>query len=281
MQPTQLLLPFKRITAAEAQTDRAQIAVRFAEAAPLPRPPPPLPRPVGRPSLKRELLERDATTDLESKQKKARGMYTTWFSSPYINDILAAYRHSAYRARVAVADLRRLAPDDRYDRLSHSTIISWFDADNQLLPHFAAQLENAERERHAGGRVRALHQHPAVEDELKSVLLRMREAGAPIGIAVVRWVMQAVLEKRAAHLLSSLQLSDSFISRWVREQLEWRWRASTTAASKLPADWEDQGIMMAKRIAANMEMYKVRDTVHSYCVPPAAIPPLSLIQSLS
>jgi hypothetical protein len=199
-------LSFKRITAAEAQTERAHIAVRFSSSLPPPSshpatadgPPPPSTRPVGRPPLKRQLLHTDETEAIETAaaaRKKSRGTYTTWFSSPYINDILAAYRRSAFRSRVAVAELRRYAPDDRYERLSHSTIAGWFDQDNQLLPHLSAQLEVEQHVKHAGGRVRLLEGHPEVEQEMKDVLVKMREAGAPMGIKIVRWVMKAIMDQ--------------------------------------------------------------------------------------
>ena len=35
------------------------------------------------------------------------------------------------------------------------------------------------------------------------------------------------------------------------------WRKATTAASKLPNDWEEQGLQMAMRIAAAMALHKV------------------------
>ena len=87
----------------------------------------------------------------------------------------------------------------------------------------------------------------------------MRDAGTAINSHTIRWVMKAVIEERCPALidLGYLTLSKTFISRWAREQLNWRWRAKTTAASKLPGDWEEQGIKMAMRIGANMEIYKV------------------------
>jgi len=89
----------------------------------------------------------------------------------------------------------------------------------------------------------------------------MRAAGAPINCRVIRWVMLAVLQEANPALLLRYQLSQPFISRWAQQQLDWRWRARTTAASKLPADWEAQGVLMAKRIAAAMEMHDVHPSL--------------------
>jgi hypothetical protein len=69
--------------------------------------------------------------------------------------------------------------------------------------------------------------------------------------------MRAICQQQCPGLLANLTLSESFITRWVRDALNWRWRASTTAASKLPLDWEDQGIRMAMRMAALMSLHQV------------------------
>ena len=43
--------------------------------------------------------------------------------------------------------------------------------------------------------------------------------------------------------------------------MAYSWRVRTTAASKLPLDWRDQGIRMAKRIAYFMQLYKVHPSL--------------------
>lgn len=98
---------------------------------------------------------------------------------------------------------------------------------------------------------------------MKDILQRLRSNGAPINSHVVRWVMQAAIREHEPALLDTLQLSQQWISLWVRTHLDWRWRARTTAASKLPHDWEQQGILMAQRIAATMEMHEVRAHTHA------------------
>lgn len=259
-------LNFQRITADEAAQQRERIAQAHATEHP-PRPPQPLPerRAPGRPRLKRPLelaaIESSNTEPTgssaaaETEQDNKRS-YTSWFSSPYINDVLSAYSRAGNSAKAAVARLKRQAPDDRYARLSDSTVRSWFDPNNrgQLLPRFQAQLE-AETAAARGGRPSVLS--TAVEEEIKRVLLQMRSTGASLSSHVIRWVMQAVFRERDPALLDRLQLSRQWISQWVRSQLDWRWRARTTAASKLPLDWQQQGVLMAKRIAAKMEMHKV------------------------
>lgn len=266
----QTTLPFKRIDAHDAAQQRQRIAEQHAQehpaAAALQAA---VKRPVGRP--KRPL---DATAVLraaaaaaaaataagpkDDSKRQRRGEYTRWFSSPFIQDILKAYAASGFRARRTVSSLRAKAPDGRFERLNHSTLRSWYDKSNQLLPHFQRMLQDGGEDERERGPQRALAAVPEAEAEIERTLLRLRAAGSPMSIAVVRLVMHAILMERAPGTLSNLSLSAAFISRWVRAKLNWRWRSATTAASKLPADWEDQGIKMAMRVAATMGLHQVR-----------------------
>jgi hypothetical protein len=87
----------------------------------------------------------------------------------------------------------------------------------------------------------------------------MRAAGTAINSLVIRWVMRGIICHRAPvdAKVHSLALGQSYISAWARKNLKWSWRQKTTAASKLPLDWEEQGLQMAMRIAATMELKKV------------------------
>ncbi len=52
-------------------------------------------------------------------------------------------------------------------------------------------------------------------------------------------------------------MSRRFARKFVRRHMGWTWRRSTTAASKLPADWESQGHDMAYMIAAFVKTYDI------------------------
>lgn len=255
---------FQPITADDAAQQRNHIAQKWKEehpaaaaaaAAVAPK------RGPGRPPKKRDLAAADDTAEQSRAQKPRTGNYTNWFASPYLNDILQALKQHDYSAKRAVSALQRSAPDDRYKRLSDSTVRAWLDpATKRLLPRFQSQLDcgiAAQR-----GTCPPM-MSPAVEAEIKLTLLKLRDAGMPVNSHVVRWTLQSIFKEREPALLQSLQLSQQWISYWVRTKLKWRWRARTTAASKLPDDWEQQGILMAKRIAAQMEIYDVSLPFHT------------------
>lgn len=199
-----------------------------------------------------------------------RGKYLNWFASPFIHDILAAYRLCSRSAQKTVAHLQHsfprlpTEPAARYAELSESTIRSWHDTDGALLPRFKQILdEQRDAAARGTGRVRALLPHPEVEQEVKRILLTMRERGAVVNTIIIRLVMRAVIEKLHPPLLQDLKLSHGFVCTWAREQMSWTWRVRTTTASKLPLDWREQGIAMAKRIAFNMQAYKVCRLAHA------------------
>jgi hypothetical protein len=257
---------FQRIDRAEYREQVEAIAEQLKENTTSPSSSIPPPRPVGRPPKKRaadEIVADAASADALRVElpsnKRTRGSYTRWFSSPYINDILHTHARCGYAARRTVKLLRKEAPDDRFDRLSHSTVSSWFNDSNKLTAKHQQELDEGAASQTSLGPCSALLSVPRAEEQICDTLLQMREAGIPVNTSIVRWVMQAILEDKHPEVLEKLQLSQSFISRWVSSQqrLQFSWRARTTTASKLPPDWEDQGILMAKRIAAAIHLHKV------------------------
>jgi hypothetical protein len=253
---------FARVDKAAWREQQLQTAEQLKEHPPPCAPTPPPKRGVGRPKLKRpaaEVRAAAAAADALELPTTKRGKYTRWFSSPYINDIIHAHAQSGGSARRTVAALQRNAPDDRFARLSHSTVASWFDVKGVLLESHRAELEAGTALHTGGGVAPVLQAAPGAEDAICDHLLQLRKTGMPLNSHVVRWVLQAVLEKHPA-VLEQLTLSQQFISKWVRSnpRLQFRWRARTTAASKLPNDWEEQGIRMAQRMGATMQLHKVR-----------------------
>jgi hypothetical protein len=267
---------FPRIDLAAHRQQVAQVAAHLKEH------PPPCPQPklaVGRPKRVRsseEVLRAEAAANalrldpeehgIAQAHIVKRGKYTRWFNSPYINDIIAAFTRSGGSARAAVAALQKDAPDNRFDRLSHSTVATWFEK-GKLKQQHQEELDAGRAAATYSGSCPAMQAAPGAEDEICDILLKLRTAGTPLNSHIIRWVMQAVLQENHPAVLQQLTLSQSFISTWVRNnpRLHFRWRARTTAASKLPDDWEDQGILMAQRMAVQMQLHKVSWHSHSDC----------------
>lgn len=190
------------------------------------------------------------------------------FASPYIHDILSAFQLNLRNARHTAAYLQRRFPQlptetaPRFAGLSESTIRSWHDADGKLLPKYAAIVEEGKQAADRGpGRAELLEEHPAITAEVKRILGVMRERGAVVNIRVIQFIMRIVIEKQQPQLLDELTISKAFVSRWARDTMSYSWRVRTSAASKLPLDWRQQGVLMAKRIAFFMQAYKVHPSL--------------------
>lgn len=259
---------FRPVDAADhrKQVDRTAEILAETLAATVPKPAEEK-RPIGRPKKVRsadEVLHAVADmngiiADTGPVAKKARGDYTRWFDSPYINDIMSAWTRCRFSARSTVKYLKQHAPDDRFEKLSHSTVASWFEQDGTLKPAYRRQLYEGRAVTTGRGPCPVLQQVEGLEDAIVDHLLQLRAGGAPVGIPMIRWVMAAILLERHPDALNQLKLSSAYISRFVRRhpKLEFTWRLKTTAASKLPLDWEAQGVQMAMRVAAAIELHKI------------------------
>jgi hypothetical protein len=225
----------------------------------------------GRP---RKLLDADkvltaAAAAVADEPHSKRCKYTNWFASPHIHDILAAYQLNLHSAKKTVAYLQCRFPqlptesEPRFLHLNESTVRSWHDSeDGRLKDRFQQLIDEQKTAASRGpGRAAVLRGHPEVEDEIVRVLRTMRGRGAVVNIAVIRLVMRAVFEEKEPQLLAELTLCKAWISCWARDVMHWSWRLKTTAASKLPNDWREQGIEAAKRVGWNMQIYKVHPSL--------------------
>ena len=92
-----------------------------------------------------------ASAEDNAERVKKRGKYTQWFDSPFLPAILKAYREQGGSARKTVAFLRSTDPSGTlYERLSHSTISSWFD-NGKLLQRFQQQYDEGVAAARYGG----------------------------------------------------------------------------------------------------------------------------------
>jgi hypothetical protein len=240
-------------------TAEAQRARVVAERAQL------LARKPGRPRRALPLLPPAAAESGDAPQPasaaKRAAHYHNWLGSQYCGDILDAYRKTGGSARKAVQLLQRINPQ-RYAELPESTVRSWHDEHGRLKEKFRRIVEEQQQVVQRGVWSSPLFAlHPDVEQAITTMLLTMRTRGATVNIMVIRLVMRAVLAERAPDLATTAKLSSGFISEWARSNVGLTWRQRTTAASKLPDDWRVQGILMAKRIACAMQLYKVHPSL--------------------
>ena len=268
--------------AAQGQRIAAEAEQRVADwrAAIAARPPP---RGPGRPAARSdriaaastadELSERDAESEstessaaaaaaAEDPPNAASRGYTSWVTSewfPFIHNAVQRTRS----LRGAVRELQQRFPrlegqqHGVFDRLAHGTLQRWYEIDSDGTPVLREEYQRflpfgrSTQPLAGGGGFKSFwDRHPGVTTEIRKTLSLMRDAGASIGVPVVRWVIGAVAAK---HNVSNPPLSRGSVSEFARNIMHWSWRTRTTAAGKLP----DQARVLARRVAAAMELGKV------------------------
>ena len=89
-----------------------------------------------------------------------------------------------------------------------------------------------------------------------------KKARQPLYARSIRNLIFHFIQKRAPDLFvqensTSFKVSLSWVRAFARNELNWSFRKYTTATSKLPKDWELQGLSMAQRIAYLVKCYNI------------------------
>jgi len=216
--------------------------------------------------------DHDAAAAAAVPPSRKRG-YTSWLASESFHLIHdAVRRRQSFRA--AARDLQQRFPrlptqqQGQFDLLRASTLRHWYTRDAtrtiKLKPEFERFLGpcNALQPIAGGsGPPSWWQQHPEATKAIREALRTLREeerAGIAVGLRLVRWTVAAIAEK--LHLLDP-PLSTYSLSKFVHRELNWTWRCRTTAAGKLPEDWQAQGTQMAQRIAVHIEIGSVDESL--------------------
>ena len=107
-----------------------------------------------------------------------------------------------------------------------------------------------------------LSQHPVLKEKIVRALKSHREAGQPLFARNIRNLVLSIIKAENPSLLSQegrsgWNVSLNWVRCFVKNELNWTIRKSTTTASKLPKDWELQGLRMAQRLAYLSKCYSI------------------------
>lgn len=261
--------------AAQQQRIVAEVDARVQEerAAAAARPPP---RGPGRPPSARCSSSASASTaefstaeECSTASADEPRTYTSWLTSewfPFIHD--AVQRERSLRG--AVRNLQQRFPrlegqhQGVFDSLGHGTLQRWYEMGSDGVPllrdAFRRFLPSNRAEQPVcggNGRRSFWDRHPNVTTEIRATLSRMRDAGVPLGRPLVKWVIAGLCSK---HGIDNPPLSTYSVGEFARNIMFWSWRARNTTAEKLPDDWREQGRLMARRIAALMQLSNIPPT---------------------
>ncbi len=186
--------------------------------------------------------------------KKKRGSYTNWFVPdlwPFIEQAVKQHPKSLYEAMFSLQHIRKPGRvGNPFDNLTISTLKGWFEKD--VTGRFvlrrkyeeAIKLQSARSAAQDKGPRGILKDHPVAFQMIVDTLKGMRDSGQPLDNTIAQTVIQGIISAVAFELFERrtksgfFSVSRRFARKFVRRHMGWTWRRSTTAASKLPADWE-------------------------------------------
>jgi hypothetical protein len=222
-------------------------------------------RPVGRPRKEREsTLFQPKVVPI--KKKKVRGHYTNWFSPKFWPPIhVAMKQHRNYADALGFLRSAYRQPCDLscvYDALTRGSLHTWFYPDGKLKDNYKKCVEFGSYFAKAPQHCPVLALFPLLKEEICEVLKKQRDAGQPLYAICIQPLIRAIINKRHPELLqdsspNGFRVSIDWIRTFIKSELNWSYRASTTAAGKLPKDYEEQGKKMAQRCAYLVKMYNI------------------------
>ena len=194
-----------------------------------------------------------------------------WFDPSYWNDIVMALNNAGFNSRRAVQALKiQYSFDGRFNSLSHSTLEGWFSrtvdesGNNGIVWHEKILLKVQSRQSMytcGTGRSGILDPHPEIVSIITDLLQKIRATGSVINGSTARIVILGVLQSKIPEILfengGHFRVSSTWVSDFCATTMGWTFRKGTTAAQKLPADYNNQGYMTILRLAYYVRVFNV------------------------
>ena len=149
-----------------------------------------------------------------------------------------------------------------YDSLYKNSMRDWFHPYGELKDTYKRCVEFniyfAKYAQHCP----VLESHPALKEEICIVLKKMRMARQPLYAVCIQPLIKAIIIDKAPHILedthsTSFRVSYEWTKNFIKSEMNWSYRASTTAAGKLPRDFKKQGKAMAQRCAYLVKVHNI------------------------
>jgi hypothetical protein len=219
-------------------------------------------RPVGRPKKDKEtVLHHPNLEPMKKSRSKVRRKYFNWFTPqlwPPIFRVVQQHRsigdawnflRSAYRLP---GDLSNV-----YDHLSRGTMYGWFHTNGTLKDNIQRCVELGTYFTKSAQHCPILDKFPLLKEEICQALNKQRTAGQPLYASYIQGLIKAIISKRDPELLKTFTVSEKWTREFLKCELNWSYRAATTAVGKLPIDYEEQGRKMAQRCAFLVRVYNI------------------------
>jgi hypothetical protein len=117
----------------------------------------------------------------------------------------------------------------------------WFHPTEELKTNYKRCVELGNYFAKSKQHCPILANHLDLKDEICKVRKRQRAAGQPLYAVCIQPLIKSIILKRQSQLLESnksFRMSLPWTRTFIKAELNWSYRSSTTAAGKLPNDYE-------------------------------------------
>jgi hypothetical protein len=138
----------------------------------------------------------------------------------------------------------------------------WFHSNGELKDTYKRCVEFGTYFAKSAQHCPVLESHIALKEEICTILKKMRMARQPLYAVCIQPLLKAIILNKAPQILEgthsiAFHVSYEWTKNFVKSELNWSYRASTTAAGKLPKDFEEQGKAMAQRCAYLVKVHNI------------------------
>ena len=135
----------------------------------------------------------------------------------------------------------------------------WFHPNGDLKENYKRCVELGTYFDKASQHCPMFGDYPALRDEICNVLRKQRAGGQPLSIVIIQPFIKALIQKREPQLFEDrkFKVSTKQTRAFIKSELNWSYRAATTAAGKLPDDFELQRLTIAQRCAYFIQVHNI------------------------
>ena len=148
-----------------------------------------------------------------------------------------------------------------YKKLGRSSLYDWFDEKGELQANYKETKNLGHHPKKQDQNLPILENYSHVRDQFVSKLQKMRKAGQTLLISIVQPILRGMFEALAPQLLDDRPggfiVSRQWTNEFMKVYINWTIRKGTTAASKLPLDWMEQGLNMNYMVAYLAKFYGI------------------------
>ena len=143
-----------------------------------------------------------------------------------------------------------------YDNLSKNSIRDWFHSNGKLKDTYKRCIEFGTYFAKYAQQCLVLESHLALKEKICTVLKKTRMAGQPLYAVCIQPLIKTIILDIGTHSTTFCVFYE-WTKNFVKSELNWSYRASTTAAGRIPKDFEEEGKAMTQRCTYLVKVHNI------------------------